>query len=73
MVTEFSLSPQVSQTGQKYSVVKFKLLGKLNDADAKVAKFFADTMKASASKVPEMSADDYNRAGSESDHDAVEE
>ena len=73
VVTEFSLSPQVSQTGQKYSVVKFKLLGKLNDADAKVAKFFADTMKASASKVPEMSADDYNRAGSESDHDAVEE
>lgn len=72
VVTEFSLSPQVSQTGQKYSVVKFKLLGKLNDADAKVAKFFADTMKASASKVPEMSADDYNRAGSESDHDAVE-
>ena len=52
--------------------MKFKLLGKLADGDAKVARFFADQMKASAAKVPEMSADDYNRAEERHD-DAVEE
>ena len=72
VVTEFSLAPQVSQSGQKYSVVKFKLLGKLDEKEAKIAKYFADQMKAAANRVPKMSADDYNRAP-EAEDDAVEE
>ncbi|MCI8388942.1 MAG: hypothetical protein HFE63_10835 [Clostridiales bacterium] len=74
VVTEFSLTPQQSQSGQKYSVVKFKLLGKLPDGSAKIAQYFAEQMKAAASKIPEISADDYNRVGTASENadDTVE-
>lgn len=73
VVTEFSLAPQMSQSGQKYSVVKFKLLGKLDAADAKVARYFNEQMKNAAGKAPEITAEDYDRGGAETDHGTVEE
>lgn len=61
VVTEFSLTAQQSQSGQKYSVVKFKLLGKLEPEQAEVAKYFTEQLKAAASCAPEMTGEDYNR------------
>lgn len=73
VVTEFSLSPQQSQSGQKYSVVKFKLLGKLDPKQADIARFFSEQLHAAASKAPEISADDYNRRSDmEVENDSVE-
>lgn len=63
VVTEFSLSSETSQSGQKYSIVKFKLLGRLAPEHAEVARFFADQLHAAATGSGlEISADDYNRA-----------
>ena len=61
VVTEFSLVPQQSQIGQKYSMVKFRLLGKLAPEQAEVARYFSEQMKAAAPRAPEMSGEDYNR------------
>ena len=72
VVTEFSLTPQISQSGQKYSVVKFKLLGCLDDKEKEVAKYFADQMRAAASRAPEISAEDYTRVNTEADDGSVE-
>ena len=72
VVTEFSLTPQISQSGQKYSVVKFKLLGRLDDKEKEVAKYFADQMRAAASRAPEISAEDYTRMNTEADDGSVE-
>lgn len=72
VVTEFSLTPQTSQTGQRYSVVKFKLLGKLAEKEAAIAKYFSDQLRAAAQR-NEMSADDYNRVNPEVGNDSVEE
>lgn len=65
VVTEFSLTSAQSQSGQKYSVVKFKLLGKLAPEQADVAKYFTEQLKAAASRAPEMSGEDYNRGDSD--------
>lgn len=67
VVTEFSLVSQQSQSGQKYSVVKFRLLGKLSPEQAEVARYFSEQLKTAASKVPEMSGEDYNRGESNGD------
>lgn len=64
VVTEFSLTSQVSKTGQKYSVVKFKLLGKLAENEAAIAKYFSDQLRTAAQKT-EISAEDYNRVNPE--------
>lgn len=61
VVTEFSLASQQSQTGQKYSVVKFKLLGKLAPNQAEVAEYFTEQFKTAAARAFEMSGEDYNR------------
>ncbi len=71
VVTEFSLTAQTSKSGQKYSVVKFKLLGKLPENEAAVAKYFADQLHAAAMR-SEMSAEDYNRVDSEDRNENVE-
>lgn len=69
VVTEFSLTSETSQSGQKYSVVKFKLLGKLAPEQAEVARFFADQLHAAATGSGlEISADDYNRADTSGGH-----
>lgn len=67
VVTEFSLTAQQSQSGQKYSVVKFKLLGKLDEEQAGVARYFSEQLKAAASRAPEMTGEDYNRGDSNGD------
>ncbi len=67
VVTEFSLTSMQSQSGQKYSVVKFKLLGKLAPEQAEVARYFSEQMKAAASRAPEMTGEDYNRGDSNGD------
>ena len=72
VVTEFSLTSQVSKTGQKYSVVKFKLLGKLAENEAAIAKYFSDQLRAAAQRT-EMSADDYNRVNPEAANDTTVE
>lgn len=72
VVTEFSLTSQVSKTGQKYSVVKFKLLGKLAENEAIVAKYFSDQLRAAAQRT-EISADDYNRTNPEVGNGSMEE
>ena len=61
VVTELTLTPQVSKSGNKYSVVKPRLIGKLDDAAAETARFFASGF------VPrvEISADDYNKGKEE--------
>ena len=56
VLTEFTLSPQTSKSGIKYSVVKPKLLGKLDAATAETMRYFA---KGFAPEV-EITADDYN-------------
>lgn len=65
VVTEFSLTSAQSQTGQKYSVVKFRLLGKLASDQAEVARYFTEQLKAAASRASEMTGEDYNRGGSD--------
>ena len=67
VVTEFSLTAQQSQSGQKYSVVKLKLLGKLDEEQAEVARYFSEQLKAAASRAPEMTGEDYNRGDSNGD------
>lgn len=62
VVTELTLTPQVSKSGNKYSVVKPKLIGKLDATGVDAAKFLASGF------VPhvEITADDYNRGDDES-------
>lgn len=60
-VTELTLTPQVSKSGNKYSVVRPKLVGKLDEAGAEAARFFASGF---VPKV-EITADDYNRGGTD--------
>lgn len=64
VVTEFSLSVQTSKGGQKYSVVKFKMLGKLDPEQAKVAAYFSESIHAAAVKASEITGEDYNRGES---------
>lgn len=71
VVTEFSLTAQQSQSGQKYSVVKFKLLGKLASGQAQIAQYFSDQLKAAASKIPDISGEDYVRIDSEAHDDSM--
>lgn len=62
VVTELSLSPTVSKkSGNKYSVVKPRLVGKLDEKAAEMAKFFASGFSASV----DITADDYNTAKDE--------
>ena len=69
VVTEFSLTSETSQSGQKYSVVKFKLLGRLAPEQAEVARFFSDQLHVAATGSGlEISADDYNRADTSGGH-----
>jgi hypothetical protein len=60
VVTEFSLTSEQSSTGQKYSVVKFKLLGKLAGENAAAAAFFAQSFH----NAVDVTGDDYNRSDS---------
>lgn len=61
VVTEMTLSPQVSKSGQKYSVVKFKMLGKLADADKNISA----TMSLALKPTVEVNGEDYNRTNME--------
>lgn len=58
VVTEFSLSAETSSLGQKYSVVKFKLLGRLSPEMTALAAYFAQGFAPAV----EITADDYSRA-----------
>lgn len=60
-VTELTLTPMVAKSGQKYSTVKFKLLGKLNGEAQNIAAEMARSLK----PVTEVSGDDYNRTSTE--------
>jgi len=58
VVTEFTLTAVTSPLGHKYSVVKFKLLGRLNDETKQIAGLFAqDVTKTTAA----ITGEDYNR------------
>lgn len=61
VVTEMTLSPQVSKSNQKYSVVKFKMLGKLPDAERSIAASMSLALKPTV----EVTSDDYNRTQTE--------
>lgn len=60
VLTEFSVGVAQNADGIKYSTVKFKLLGKLSEADRQAAEFFSTGMKLAASS-SSVSAEDYNR------------
>lgn len=66
-VTQMTLVPMTSATNQKYSVVKFKLAGRLNDDQRAVARMFAQGFAPSV----ELSGDDYN-VPKEAENDAGE-
>lgn len=68
-VTELTLSPQTSKSGQKYSTVKFKLLGKLNSE----SKNIAATMSLALKPASEVSGEDYNRTNTEGPSDGSTE
>ena len=60
-MTELTLTPMVSKSGQKYSTVKFKMLGKLNNE----AKNIAASMSIALKPTNEVNGEDYNRANTE--------
>lgn len=58
VVTEFTLAAETNSMGIKYSVVKFKLCGKLDDKNKIIAVSFTQDI----TKIqPELTGDDYNR------------
>lgn len=59
VVTEFSLINEVNSVGQKYSIVNFKLIGKVNEE----VKEFCLNMGGAIEQAPRLSitADEYNR------------
>lgn len=57
VLTEFSIAVAQNANGVKYSTVKFKLLGQLNEDDRRAAEFFATGLKF----VADVAAEDYNR------------
>lgn len=61
VVTEIALSTETSSTGNKYSVAKFKLCGRLSDDNKAMASLLTQNM---ANDKPELTGDDYNRLGS---------
>lgn len=58
-VTEFSLTTATNANGVKYSMVKPKLLGRLDDEARAVAAYYATGFKGTV----EMNGEDYNREG----------
>lgn len=58
VLTEFTLSPQTSKSGNKYSVVKPKLVGKLDANTSEMMRYFASGFTPQV----DVSADDYNVA-----------
>ena len=66
VVTEFSLSPQTSKSGQVYSAVNVRLIGKLDPQAAEMARFFASGF---APKL-DITADDYDRRESKEETNA---
>lgn len=64
-VTELTLTPTVSKTNQKYSVVKFKLLGKLSDDAKRIAEEMSVSLKPTAIANAQISGEDYNRGNTE--------
>lgn len=60
-VTELTLTPMVSKSNQKYSTVKFKMLGKLNSE----ARNIAASMSIALKPTNEVNGEDYNRANTE--------
>lgn len=58
-ITEFALEQKENADGKPYSVVKFKLIGKLTGESLATAAFFAKAFKPRV----EMSAEDYSRGG----------
>lgn len=64
VMTEFTLTPKTSKTGNKYSVVNIKLAGKLSPEGVETARFFAQGFleRNSISSVA-LSAEDYNTVG----------
>ena len=59
VVTEFSLTNEVNSTGQKYSIVNFRLVGKVNEE----VKEFCMNMGGAIEQAPRLAitADEYNR------------
>lgn len=66
VVTELSLTPQVSKAGIKYSIVKPRLVGKLSESEAEMARFFASGFTPRV----EITADDYNKSDEKENVDA---
>ena len=64
VLTEFSIAVTQNSDGIKYSVVKFKLLGKLEESDRAAAQVLADAMKRAAANVG-IDAEDYDRRAAE--------
>jgi len=69
VVTEFTLSPAVNAAGIKYSVVKPKLLGLVDEEARPVVQMFSAGIRAAVSG-DEVSGEDYNRGEAKGDTDA---
>ena len=69
VVTEFTLTQKTTQDGIKYSVVKFRLVGRLNEADKAFAKILTESLKPKV----DITADDYSvpEESNENDESAV--
>ncbi len=64
VVTEFSLEQKTAASGDKYSVVKLKLLGKLSEAQCEVADYFGKSIRL-AQQNAAITDEDYNRGDDE--------
>lgn len=69
VVTEFSLSPAVNAAGIKYSVVKPKLLGTVDEEARSLVQMFAAGIRSAVSG-DEVSVEDYNRTETKVETDA---
>ena len=69
VVTEFSLSQAVNAAGIKYSVVKPKLLGLVDEEARGIVQMFAAGIKSAVSG-DEVSGEDYNRTDAKGETDA---
>jgi hypothetical protein len=69
VVTEFSLSPAVNAAGIKYSVVKPRALGLVDEEARPVVQMFAAGIKSAVSG-DEVSGEDYNRGEAKGNTDA---
>lgn len=69
VVTEFALEQKTAASGDKYSVIKLKLLGKLSREQCEAADFFGDSIR-QAQRDAAITGEDYNREAPKEAHDA---